>query len=128
MRKNDLIKMLQNLKGNPEIVLWNSIVGDYMPLENKLTDGFVFKMRQDAALRYYEYERRSDLKDFTYSLTTEEKQDMIKAYKENYKWEHSDFITNKDIKDKIYQSKKVIYLSPKPSGKTHWDRMGTIEY
>ena len=128
MRKNDLIKMLENIKGNPEVVFWNSMVGDYMPLDKKLIEGFIFKMTQEAAVRYYEYERRSDLKDFSYSLTTEEKEDMIKAYKENYRWEHNEFVTDKDIKDRIYQSKRVVYLSAKPTGKTHWDRMGTIVY
>ena len=27
MKKNDLIKKLQQIEGNPEIVLWNGMVG-----------------------------------------------------------------------------------------------------
>ena len=104
------------------------MVGDYMPLDKKLVEGFIFKMTQEAVVRHYELERKVDLKDFTYSLTTDEKKDMIKAYKENYKWEHNDLVTTKDIKDKIYQSKRVVYLCPKSTGKTHWSRMGTIQY
>ncbi|EON7637065.1 hypothetical protein ABV23_RS01045 [Escherichia coli] len=30
MKKNDLIKMLQGIEGNPEIVIWNGYVDDYM--------------------------------------------------------------------------------------------------
>lgn len=32
MRKNQLIELLQQLKGNPEIVVWNGLVGDIMPI------------------------------------------------------------------------------------------------
>ncbi|AXC39087.1 UNVERIFIED_ORG: hypothetical protein [Escherichia phage CMSTMSU] len=31
--KNDLIKMLQEIDGNPEIVIWNGYVDDYMNIE-----------------------------------------------------------------------------------------------
>jgi len=29
MRKNDLIKLPNQIEGNPEVVLWNGYVGDY---------------------------------------------------------------------------------------------------
>lgn len=38
MRKNDLIKLLEQIEGNPQIVLWNGYVGDYMNISNKITE------------------------------------------------------------------------------------------
>ena len=32
MRKNQLIKLLQEIKGNPEVMVWNGFVDDYMPI------------------------------------------------------------------------------------------------
>ena len=32
MRKNDLIELLQSIQGNPEIMFWNDLVGDVVPL------------------------------------------------------------------------------------------------
>lgn len=42
MRKNDLIAKLQNIKGNPEVVLWNGFVGDYQHLAEP-TEGDLVK-------------------------------------------------------------------------------------
>lgn len=50
MRKNDLIKMLQDIEGNPEIVIWNGYVDDYMNIKKqtfkitlvKETEDFIF--------------------------------------------------------------------------------------
>jgi len=50
MRKNDLIKMLQEIEGNPQIVIWNGYVDDYMDIDKgtekitlvKETEEFLF--------------------------------------------------------------------------------------
>jgi hypothetical protein len=36
MRKNDLIKLLQEIDGNPEVSLWNGFVGDWMPISKEI--------------------------------------------------------------------------------------------
>ena len=38
MRKNELIQLLQQIKGNPEIYIWNGLVDDYMPLKKVYPD------------------------------------------------------------------------------------------
>ena len=38
MRKNQLIEMLQNIKGNPEIHMWNGFVEDYQPINKELVE------------------------------------------------------------------------------------------
>lgn len=50
MRKNDLIKMLQEIEGNPQIVIWNGYVDDYMNIDKEMfsitlvkeTENFIF--------------------------------------------------------------------------------------
>jgi len=72
-------------------------------------------------------ERRVDEKDWRYQLT----QDEIFKYKNYYKkfkYEHSDYVTEEDIKTKRYRVKKVVYLDAKPSNKTYYDRLGSVNY
>jgi hypothetical protein len=128
MRKNDLIKLLQETKGNPEIVLWNGIVGDYMQIDNKLVEGELSKMTFEGLLHYYSLECKTDKNDWNYELTEEEKQGLLKNYKDNYKWEINQFVTQKDIKSKTHKSKRVLYINAKRSGKCHNDRLGSISY
>jgi hypothetical protein len=33
MKKNDLIKSLTEIEGNPEIIIWNAQLNDYMYLD-----------------------------------------------------------------------------------------------
>jgi hypothetical protein len=128
MRKNDLIKLLQETKGNPEIVLWNGIVGDYMQIDNKLVEGELSKMTFEGLLHYYSLERKRDENDWNYELTEEEKQGLLKNYKDNYKWEINQFVNKEDIKRKTHKSKRVLYINAKISGKSHNDRLGSIYY
>jgi hypothetical protein len=128
MRKNDLIKLLQETKGNPEIVLWNGIVGDYMQIDNKLVEGELSKMTFEGLLHYYSLERKRDKNDWNYELTEEEKQGLLKNYKDNYKWEINQFVNREDIKRKTHKSKRVLYINAKISGKSHNDRLGSIYY
>jgi hypothetical protein len=128
MRKNDLIKLLQETKGNPEIVLWNGLVGDYMQIDNKLVEGELSKMTFEGLLHYYSLERKRDKNDWNYELTEEEKQGLLKNYKDNYKWEINQFVDQEDIKRKTHKSKRVLYINAKISGKSHNDRLGSIYY
>jgi hypothetical protein len=128
MRKNDLIRLLQETKGNPEIVLWNGLVGDYMQIDNKLVEGELSKMTFEGLLHYYSLERKRDENDWNYELTEEEKQGLLKNYKDNYKWEINQFVNREDIKRKTHKSKRVLYINAKISGKSHNDRLGSIYY
>jgi len=128
MRKNDLIKLLQETKGNPEIVLWNGLVGDYMQIDNKLVEGELSKMTFEGLLHYYSLERKRDENDWNYELTEEEKQGLLKNYKDNYKWEINRFVDQEDIKRKTHKSKRVLYINAKISGKSYNDRLGSIYY
>ena len=68
MKKNKLIELLQAVEGNPEILLWNGYVGDYMDIDKELAERSLVKM---TFLRYIEtiwMERlREDIREKHYS-------------------------------------------------------------
>ena len=47
MRKNDLIKILQDIKGNPEVMLWNGLVQDCTHISNKVIPFDLVKMNKN---------------------------------------------------------------------------------
>ena len=57
MRKNDLIKLLQAIEGNPDIVLWNGIVGDYQNISTKLVEGELYKQTFEDYFESFRKER-----------------------------------------------------------------------
>jgi RecA-family ATPase len=128
MRKNDLIKLLQELKGNPEVVLWNGYAGDYMHIDKKFIESDLCKPTLETAIMRYRHERCIDEKDWNYQLTQDEIKDMTKCYRKNYEWEINRFVTTDDIKRKLYKSKKIVVINAKRSGKTTFDRLGQVEY
>ena len=127
MRKNNLIKLLQTIEGNPEIVLWNGLVGDYQNISTKLVEGDIVKRTLDDYLSRYRHERCFHEKNWKYQLTQEEENNAKKWYK-NIKYEINQYVTEEDIKKKYYMKKRVVYIQPNISNKKYCDRLGTIEY
>ena len=127
MRKNDLIKLLHTIEGNPEIVLWNGFVGDYQNISTEIVEGDLVKQTLEDYLLRYRHERCLDEKDWKYQLTQEEENDAKKWYK-NIKYEINQYIMEEDIKERRYRKKRVVYIQPKLSNKKHYDRLGTVEY
>ena len=62
MRKNDLIKMLESIKGNPEIMLWSNVVGDVVPISSKMEEVELYKDSLEYKQRVYENEYILSLK------------------------------------------------------------------
>lgn len=44
MLKNQLIEILKNIKGNPEIMIWNGIVEDVQPIAKEVVECKLYKM------------------------------------------------------------------------------------
>lgn len=126
MRKNDLIKQLQELKGNPEVVLWNGHVGDYMHIGN-LVESDLVKIEQKHWLDMCLLEDRIDRKDWNYQMPAEEVQRLRKLYAE-IPYEIDEYVSEEQIKQKKYKRKAVVFLQPKPRGIKTFDRLGGIEY
>jgi hypothetical protein len=126
MRKNKLIQLLQDIEGNPDILLWNGMVGDWMDIQKPIHQ-FLYKMTLEHYLDTCKYESKRVLKDPNYQLPEEEIARLTKCYK-TYSWEDNEWITQEDINNKKYKCKKVVYLQHKPRGIKSWDRFGDISY
>ena len=127
MRKNDLIKLLHTIEGNPEIVLWNGFVGDYQNISTKLVEGELVKKTLKCYLEHNRMVRCLKENNWQYQLTEEEVSYLTNVYK-TFNYEQNDFVTKEDIKEKRYMKKRVIYIQPKLKNKKCYDRLGTIEY
>ena len=127
MRKNDLIKLLQTIEGNPDIVLWNGIVRDYQHISTELVEVELVKKTLKCYLEHNRMVRCLKKKDWQYQLTTEEVEYLTNIYK-TFDYEQNNSVTQEDIKEKRYMKKRVIYIQPKLKNKKCYDRLGTIEY
>ena len=126
MRKNDLIKQLQQLKGNPEVMLWNGIVGDYMPI-GELVESNLVKQTKEHYFEMCRLEDCRDAKDWTLQLSDHKKQRLSKYY-DSFTYEDDPYVTAEDIKLKTYKQKRIIAIDAKKTGKKYLDRCGSIDY
>ena len=132
MRKNELIKLLQGIEGNPEVRLWNPYAGDYNPILGVQVDtlykesvSFIFEWLK---AEIYQREKR-------WELTTNEVEQLESKAKQIHKNREytlpNEYVTEEE-KDRWYQkrTKSIIVLSPKKVGKTSYGRhkYDDIEY
>lgn len=127
MRKNDLIKLLSDIDGNPEIVLWNGYTQDFMKVD-RLVESDLVKMTKLHFLEMLRLEKCVDVKDWSAQLTDEEVKHGLECYRKNYEWEVNEYVTTDDIQSKRYQRKRVVYINAKLRGKTMFDRLGEVRY
>lgn len=137
MRKNDLIKMLESIKGNPEIMLWSSLVGDVVPISSKMEEVELYKDSLEYKQKVYENEyilslkngELTDLPDETefYEKLKSLRQEAEAAYKKE-KYEYRLYMNEKLIKSGTLKKKKVVVMQPRIVGKSSWDRFGEIKY
>lgn len=132
MTKNKLIEMLNNIKGNPEIVVWNGLVEDYMPVEG-LQEGILVKEQEEFLYNTLVGERCRYLKTFDLS---QEELDRCKVSAEDiYKRQRYEranpFVSEEDFSrwyGRPSKAKKVVYVVPKVLGKKYEDRIGSVRY
>lgn len=137
MRKNDLIKMLESIKGNPEIMLWSNLVGDVVPISSKMGEVELYKDSLEYKQRIYEGEyilsvRNGKLADLPDETEFHEKlkslrQEAEAVYKKE-KYEYRLYVDEKLVKSGTLKKKKVIVIQPRVVGKFSWDRFGEINY
>ena len=128
MRKNKLIELLTSIKGNPDILLWNGMVGDWMDIDNKPVETSLVKSSFENHLLRCEYEDKRDRNDYEFKYSQEDIADIKKSYNKHYKWECNQFVTDKDISSGDYKEKKVFILNAKKRGVSTFDRFGNIDY
>lgn len=127
MKKNDLVKLLEGLEGNPDVVLWNGYVGDYMHIKG-LSESDLVKLTFAHYSQMVEFDGKKDRNDFNYVLTTDEIEELKKDYKKHINWETNPYVTLEDIKDKRYSKKRIVYIEAALRGKSSFDRSGSMSY
>ena len=128
MKKDKLIKLLESIQGNPDIVLWNGMVDDWMDISPKLSHDALVKVSFDQyvdRVRYEVYVEKSNGNPHAKEDTIDE---LRESYRKHIKWEHNDFVTEEDIKEKRYLKKSVVFMDAKPRGVDTFDRLGSISY
>ena len=127
MRKNKLIEILSKIKGNPEITIWNGIVGDVMPIRD-LTPTRLVKYSLSGMMKMCRYERCRDTNDASYQLTEDEIVEIKEAYRKYHHWEINEYVTDKDVKSGDWIQKIVYTIDAKKTGKKYFDSFGEISY
>lgn len=129
MKKSKLIELLNTLEGDPDIVLWNGMVGDWADISPKLAEGRLVKETLKWYLRFAAMEKRRDLNDFAVELTPEEVEECKVDYKrEKFDWVIGEFVSDKAIAEGHYKEKRVVFIDAEPRGVDTWDRLGKISY
>ena len=124
MRKNQLIEILKNIKGNPEIMIWNGLVEDVQPIGKEVVECKLYKLSFEC------YKERVNLQRVYQDNLPELSDDELKLLYKKHKvgqYEAYNYYPPDD-NDKAYDKKTVFVLEPKVTGKTHFDRLGTIAY
>lgn len=114
MRKNELIKRLNDTFGNPEVVIWNGYVEDYQPLSPIIN----------------EVELVKHSKEFLATILNAPCQEDIDRAFRNQQWTFPNEFTNKEERQLWYgnHKKRILVLSGKLRGMTSHDRLGKIHY
>lgn len=128
MRKNDLIKKLQEIEGNPEVFMWNGYVGDVMPLSADMQKSSLVKESFEEYSYWLrleeEYGSRKEIDKVPYS-----DQEVKHLYNKVVKWELICNTHHSPVRDKFKEHKRnILILTAKTTGKSHWDRNGTLSY
>ena len=131
MRKNQLIELLQEIKGNPEVMVWNGLVDDYMPLGNVNTNTLY---KQSVKFIYrtlvYNYQERNNSFDSPPENTKKKlREEAIALFKkETYELPNM-FLDQDQFVDWYGNNKKtIISLNPKPTGKVSEGRSCNLTY
>lgn len=113
MRKNQLIEILKNIKGNPEIMVWNGIVEDVQPIAKEVVQCKLYKLSFEG------YKERVNLQRVYRENLPELLDDELKAlYKKHKIGQYEAFnYYPPDENDKAYNKKTVFVLEPKVTGK-----------
>ena len=128
MKKSKLIEMLNALPGNPDIKLWNGMVGDWVEIDPLLVEQHLVKQTLEHWLEMCRLQDCRDRNDWDYQMPAEEVAQLTNSYSKLHKWEMNPYITLEDVKAKRYSAKKVLIMQAKRKGVKTFDRLGDIEY
>ena len=131
MRKNQLIELLQGIKGNPEVMVWNGLVDDYMPLGSVDTNT-LYKQSIDFIYKklVYDYQERNNSFDKPPVEIQEKFREKATALSKKETYELPNMYLDQDQFSDWYGNNKktIISLNPKPTGKVSEGRSCNLTY
>lgn len=128
MKKSKLIKLLNELDGDPDILLWNGHVGDWMDIKSELVETELVRETFQGYLTALQNERICRMRDFEYTIPETEIPELKKQFQSFASWELNNYITDEDIKERRYKLKKVRMLEPKLRNRDSDHRGFSISY
>lgn len=123
MKVKQLKVLLANLPDNADIMLWNGLVDDVMPIDS-VNETRVIK----PTLDFY---RKCCLMDKGLSpnaIATDDQERKIKGSYNRLTYEHNRFVPDQWLKEGTHKSKRVFVIDAKLTGKSIHDRLGSISY
>ena len=127
MKKTKLIKLLQDIPGNPDILLWNGYVQDWVGIDPAVIKGYLVKKTLEYYSESVRIEECIDRKDWKHQLSEDTKIELAK-YHRTFPWEYNEWVTQDSIDANHYKGKRVYFLQNKRRGIKTFDRGGGIEY
>lgn len=128
MKKSKLIELLNAIDGDPDIKLWNGMVGDWMDIDKELVQADLVKQTFEHYVEMCRLDRCYSKKDWNIKLSDEEIAELRQSYKQYIDWECNEFIDAEDVKQKRYRRKNIFYINAKRRGVNTFDRLGSLEY
>jgi len=129
MRKNELIALLNNIKGNPEIVMWNGYVEDYQHIGGA-EEYTLYKEQKSHIAGWILHDKRRKAGTFDDISLSEDDLALVDKIDKERQWEFpNQFFTEEEVKS-VYgnRKKKVVMLNAKRRDKTSFDRIGGVCY
>jgi hypothetical protein len=129
MKKNKLIELLQNIKGNPDIKMWNGLVEDWMDIG--IVKGELVKRCEEHIRWSIEAEWKQNNKSWEIPADVQQHLDeIIKQQVREEEWEFPNPYLDEEAEKRWYgkRKKKVVLIDAKPRNKTYADRLGKISY
>lgn len=132
MKKSELIKKLNEINGDPEVLVWNGFVGDYQKVSSNVEETILFKECTDSIFKNLVFEEMKNRKSFD-----ELPEDLMvklraeaKEYASKREWELRNLHFDDETAKRVYgkNKKKVVILELKNRGKEAFDRLGTFSY
>jgi hypothetical protein len=124
MKKSELIKKLESIEGDPDILFWNGFVGDYQHLGETLTEVTLYKEDKEYLRSIVNLERSGD------GIEEVIDEDSLNKLLSSRDWELPNQFFSLERLEKVYgENKKVCYVLEACSrGKSFLDRIGESRY
>jgi hypothetical protein len=129
MKKNKLIELLQNIKGNPEIKLWNSMVGDWMDI--RIVESELVKESEEFFRWQLEAQWTQDNKVWDIPAEVQRQLDeKVQHLCKKREWDFANPYVSLEDEKRWYDKKrkKILLIDGKKRGKIYYDRIGKISY